>query len=99
MTSIEAHAVTSVVETRISVLLAQRQRDRLVAGPAYSPARIARDTELRALIRLVRSGRRLARQTVERTDPVTQGLAYHDWQAAGPVTEAELIAGYAGTGR
>lgn len=99
MDTITAHAVTASVEARISELLKQRQRDRRSAFRAHwTPARVARETELRALVRVVRSGRRLARATIERQDAATAAKArsYHDWQAAGPVTEPELIAGYGG---
>lgn len=86
MTAIEAHAVAATVEARISELLAQRQRDRLWRAD-WTPARHRREDELRALVRLVRCGRRLARRAVERADPVTSAkayaeLGYHGAQAA-----------------
>jgi len=60
----ETHAVTVAIESRIAVLWKQRQRDRIRAD--WSPARHDRETELRALLRLLHVGRRLARQTLER---------------------------------
>jgi len=100
--AIESHAVTVAVEARITELLAQRRWDRRWRAD-WSPARHAREAELRALVRLVRTGRRLARETLERQDAVSAAKAdqsrsdYHGWQAAGPVTEPELFAGYAGS--
>jgi hypothetical protein len=31
---------------------------------------------------------------LEQADPLTAAKGYHDWQAAGPISEPELIAGY-----
>jgi hypothetical protein len=102
MNTVTAHAITATVEARIRQLWQQRQRDRRSAMRAtWSPARVARETELRALVRLCRSGRRLARQTQERADALSaakayRDLGYHAAQAAGPITEPELFAGYGG---
>jgi hypothetical protein len=105
MNTVTAHAVAASVEARIAELWKQRQRDRRdwrTAGVTWSPARIAREAELRALIRLARAGRRLANR-IEQRDAVTAAKAaddrsYHDWQAAGPasgpITEDELWGGY-----
>jgi len=87
--AIEAHAITVAVEARIMELLAQRRWDRRWRAD-WSPARHARETELRALVRLVRTGRRLARETLERqlaeidrlfpeqADPLTAAKAVSD---------------------
>jgi hypothetical protein len=96
VTNVEAVALAATVTTRIRVLWQQRQRDKRVVY--HTPARHDRDVELRALIRLGRSARRLARRMEER-DAVTLAKGYHDWQAAGPVSEPELIAGYGATDR
>lgn len=99
MTNIENHAIAVTVETRIRVLLEQRQRDRRSAYAALWPAtRVARETELRALVRLVRSARRLARRTQEQADALSaakayRDLGYHAAQAA-PMSEDELIGAY-----
>ena len=86
--SIECHAVTLAVEARIAVLWAQRQRDRRSAYRAHwSPARHDREVELRALVRVLRTGRRLARQTVERQDAIT-AAKHSEW------TNGELVAGF-----
>ena len=69
--SIECHAVTLAVEAEIAVLWAQRQRDRRWYGAAWSPGRHEREAELRALVRILRTGRRLARRTVEQQDAIT----------------------------
>lgn len=70
-----ANAVAVSVEARICQLLTQRQRDRHGHYAAeWSPARVGRETELRALIALVRQGRRLARR--EQADPITAAKAY-----------------------
>lgn len=95
MTVVEAHAVVATIEARISELWALRQRDRRTAH--WSQGRLRREAELRTLVRLVRSGRRMARAAREEA-VAPNGTGYHDWQAAGPVTEAELFAGY-GMGR
>jgi hypothetical protein len=72
---------------RIHVLWQGRAVDRRVYGAAWPQARWDRMTELRALVRVGRSGRRLARQTVER-DAIDEykaardrGIGYHDLQA------------------
>lgn len=89
MTPVEAHAVTITIETRVAVLRDQRHRDRKDPRSAdWSPARHDREVELRALIALLRTGRRLARQVEERLDPVTMAGAYADW------TSGELVAGF-----
>jgi len=75
----ETHAVTVAIESRIAVLWKQRQRDRIRAD--WSPARHDREVELRALLRLLHVGRRLARESVERADPVTAAMSWHDWQS------------------
>jgi hypothetical protein len=64
MTTPEAIAIAVTVEARIAVLWRQRQRDRRQA--TWTPARHDRETELRALLAVRRTGRRLARQAVER---------------------------------
>jgi hypothetical protein len=102
MNTVTAQAVAASVEGRIAELWKQRQRDRRVAGATWSPARLARETELRALVRLARSGRRLARRTEEQRDALSAAkayaaLGYHAAQAAtpaGPITEDELWGGY-----
>jgi hypothetical protein len=83
MTPIETHAIAVALESRIHQLLQQRQRDRRWMRADWTPARHARETLLRELLAVHRTGRRLARATVERAQqPV--GVAFHDWQA-GPV--------------
>jgi hypothetical protein len=84
----ECHAVTVALESRIRELVAQRQRDRLWMRATWTPARHARETELRALLAVHRTGRRLARESIERVDPVSVAKAYADW------TSGELVAGF-----
>ena len=69
--SIECHALTVALEARVAVLWQQRQRDRRRDGAHWSPARHDREVELRALVRVLRTGRRLARRTIERQDAIT----------------------------
>ena len=85
--TIECHAVTLAVEAEIAVLWAQRQRDRRWYGAAWSPGRHERDAELRALVRILRTGRRLARRTVEQQDAITASK-HVEW------TAGELVAGF-----
>jgi hypothetical protein len=87
MTPVEAHAIAVALESRISALLAQRQADRRWMRADWTPARHARETLLRELLAVHRTGRRLARETVEREDAVTAAkayaeLGYHGAQAA-----------------
>lgn len=96
MTVTESAAIAATVEQRIRDLLAYRaiaRRNRWSAE--WSPVRKANEVELRSLVGLVRKARRMAREA-EGRDAVTAAKGYHDWQAAGPVTEPELIAGYGG---
>ena len=73
----QAHRVT--IEARIDVLLQRRKVDRRVA--TWSQGRHDREVELRALVRLARSARKLAAAA---PDPMEQYKSYHDWQIAGP---------------
>lgn len=77
MTGIEAEVLG-----RIHVLWRQRAVDRRVFGAAWPQGRWDRYTELRALVRVARSGRRLARQAEERADPVTAAKSYASWVEA-----------------
>ena len=83
MDTVTAHAVATSIEARIAALWRQRHIDRRINGATWSPARHRREIELRALVAIARSGRRLAR-AAERADPVTEAKSWHDWQAAGP---------------
>jgi hypothetical protein len=81
MTPIEAQAIAITLETRAHALWEQEKRDRRWMRATWTPARHNRRTELLALLAIRRTARRLARETVEREDAVTQGLAWHDWQS------------------
>jgi hypothetical protein len=99
MTVTESHAIAATVTERIRELWIMRSWWRHTRWAAeWSPRRQEYEVELRALVRLARKARRLAREAGERRDPMTAAKArdYHAWQAAGPVTEPELIAGYGG---
>ena len=84
--AIEAQAIAVALEARIHQLIEQRAWDRRWMRADWTPARHARETELRALLAVHRTGRRLARAAVERADPVTAAKAYdyHAHQARGP---------------
>ena len=74
---------------RIRVLREQRHRDRKDPRSAdWSPARHDREVELRALIAVLRTGRRLAREAEERDDAISQSKRYADW------TSGELVVGW-----
>ena len=85
MDSITAQAIAITVQARVHTLWKQRQADRRWAE--WSPARHDREVELRALVRLLHVGRRLARAAQERADAVSAAkayaeLGYHGAQAA-----------------
>jgi len=87
--AITAHATLVTLETRALALWKQEVRDRRWMGADWSPARHNRRTLLLELLAIRRTGRRLARQTLERVDPITSAkayaeLGYHAYQAAGP---------------
>lgn len=89
-------ALAAIVMERIRELLIVRgwyRRNRWSA--TWSPRRQQYEIEFRALVSLARKARKVAREAEQR-DAVTAAKGYHDWQAAGPVTEPELIAGYGG---
>jgi hypothetical protein len=79
----EAHAVTVALESRIAALLEQRAWDRRWMRATWTPARHDRETELRALLAVRRTGKRLAREAVERasSDRLYRELGYHAAQA------------------
>lgn len=79
-----ADATEAALLSRISVLLQRRAVDRRVFGAAWPQARWDRHTELRALIAVARSGRRLAEA---RPDPIDAAKSYHDW-TSGELSEA-----------
>ena len=74
------HALAATVEARAMALWKQEKRDR--RGPyraLHSPARHNRVTELRALLALRRSAKRLARGAP--SDRVYHELGYHQAQS------------------
>lgn len=81
MDTVTAHAEAASLEARISVLWQRRAVDRRVFGASWPQSRWDRHVELLALVHVARSGRRLARRTIERADPLTAARSYHDWQA------------------
>ena len=93
--TIEAHALTVVVDERIAELWAYRRWVRHQPNAAFwSPLRVEYELELRALLRLRRKARALAAPAIpdvydaegtliprgEYPDP--EVLSYHDWQTA-----------------
>jgi len=64
--AIEAHATLVTLETRALALWKQEVRDRRWMGADWSPARHNRRTLLLELLAIRRTGRRLARETLER---------------------------------
>ncbi len=92
MDTVTAHAVAAVLEARIAALWKQRQRDRRWEGARWSPARHRREDELRMLVTIARTGRRLARQAeAAKPDPMDQAKSFAEWSAW---TEGELVAGF-----
>jgi hypothetical protein len=81
---ITAQAIAVTLQARVRELVVIHNWyvvNRWARGPEWDAMRHDDRVELRALIRLARRARRLARETVEREDAVTQGLAWHDWQS------------------
>jgi hypothetical protein len=104
MTPTIAQAIAVTLEARAHQLWEQEVRDRRWMRADWTPARHNRVMLLRELLAIRRTARRLARETVERQDPLTAAKAYADLgyhaaqaayePAAGPITEAELWGGY-----
>ena len=80
MNAIVEQCYRVTVEARIDVLLQRRKVDRRLA--TWTQGRKDREVELRALVRLARSARKLAASA---PDPMDAYKSYHDWQIAGPV--------------
>lgn len=90
MTTIEAQALAVTLEARALALWEQEKRDRRWMRATWTQARHDRMTELRALLAIRRSARRLARQQLvedlaaidrlfpEQADPITAALAEQD---------------------
>ncbi len=86
------HAYAAVIETRIAELVKYRNWyivTRWARGPEWDAWRHDDRTELRALLRLRRQARKLARETLERQDAMSAAkayaeLGYHAAQAVGP---------------
>lgn len=74
--TIEAHATLTVVEERIRELWCFRAWFRRYPWATKVGDRRGLNTELRALVRLLRKARRLALAAQERNDPMT--FAKHD---------------------
>ncbi len=78
-------ALAVVVEARISELWRERRWWRANRWADWPDIRRESDVELRALVRLARTARRLIvlAPLPEIVDPITAALGYHDWQAHG----------------
>ena len=82
-----AQAIAVTLEATAMALWEQEKWDRRWERANWSPARHNRRIELLALLRIRRTAKRLARETVEREDAVTAAkayaeLGYHGAQAA-----------------
>lgn len=87
--SILAHAYLAVVDERIHELWVYRQWCRKQRDAAHwSPLRVEYDAELRALVKLAKKARDLARPAIERADPVTLAKGDH---FAGMPTETVVL--------
>ena len=103
MNPVTAHAITVALEARIRELAKFHNWyvvNKWARGPEWDAMRHDDRTELRALLAVHRTGRRLARAEQaayladvdrlfpEQADPITAAKAdrdYHRWQAEGPI--------------
>ena len=82
--STTSHALAVTIEERIKMLRRQRALYRKSPHRAeWSLPRIEAETELRALVRLVRQSRRIAKAAS--SDRIYHELGYHQAQSLGPV--------------
>lgn len=73
--TVEGVALLNIIEERIGALWKYRAWYRTHRWAEWPLRRVETDAELRALVRHLRTARRLARPVVERQDPVTAALA------------------------